>query len=286
MKVPLLLIALLVGFALPSSAQSCKSLYLEANKLVKSGKLTNAKTKYQQVVNCGDGFYVPDSKNKIKWIDRVMAKPNKSKPFSVSDNEITIPYQGGQDVITVDGDGSWTASVGSSGKDWCKVKREKGKVCVMSLANEKSTARSCVITISMGGKSQKVTVKNEGAPEILVPAVESVTFPSKGESNTVEIRSNTDWKVTDSPGWVVTDKEDGKITLTAKANDNSKERKADVRIESTSKAVVINIYQGAGLDSLAFSKNDLKFGPEGGDEYINVYTDADDWRFGDFPHWC
>lgn len=286
MRVALLLIAFLVGCALPSSAQSCKSLYLEANKLVQVGKLVKAKDKYQQVVSCGEGFYVPDSKNKIKWIERVMAKPNKSKPFSVSDNEITIPYQGGQDVVTVDGDGFWTASVGNSGKEWCKIKKEKGKVCVISSANEKSAGRSCVITISMGGKSKKVTVKNEGAPEILVPAVESVTFPSKGESNTVEIRSNTDWKVTDSPGWVVTDKEDGKITLTAKANDNSKERKADVKIESTSKAVVINIYQGAGLDSLAFSKNDLKFGPEGGDEYINVYTDADDWRFGDFPHWC
>jgi hypothetical protein len=47
-----------------------------------------------------------------------------------------------------------------------------------------------------------------------------------------------------------------------------------------------HIYQGAGLDHLAFSKNDLHFGPDGGDEYINVYTDAEKWGFGDFPSWC
>ena len=37
---------------------------------------------------------------------------------------------------------------------------------------------------------------------------------------------------------------------------------------------------------MAFSKNNLTFGPDGGDEYIKVYTNADVWKFGDFPSWC
>ena len=268
------------------NAQSCRDLFRDANQLVQDGKLEKAKTKYQQVVSCGDNFYLPDSREKIKWIDRVLQKPNKTKPFAISNNEIVIPYQGGQDVITVDGEGTWVASVGSTGKDWCKIKREKGKVYIISEANKSNLERTCEISISMGGRSKIVTVKNDGAPEMLVPSVENVTFPSKGETNTVEIRANTEWEITDAPGWVITSKEDGKITLTAQANDKNKERRADIKIESTSKSVIINIYQGAGLDHLAFSKNDLHFAPEGGDEYINVYTDADDWRFGDFPHWC
>lgn len=283
---PLILLGAFLAMYGQINAQSCRELYLDANQLVKDGKLEKAKTKYQQVVNCGDNFYLPDSRERIKWIDRILQKPNKAKPFAISNSNIVIPYQGGQDVITVDGDGSWTASVGSDGNGWCKIKREKGKVYILSDANESNTERTCEISISMGGKSKKVTVKNSGAPEVLVPSVENITFPSKGETNTVEIRANTEWEITDAPGWVITSKEDGKITLTAQANDNNKERKADIKIESTSKSVIINIYQGAGLDHLAFSKNDLHFGPEGGDEYINVYTDADDWRFGDFPHWC
>lgn len=269
-----------------ANAQSCRDLYKEAKSFEKQGKLEKAKTKYQQVVNCGDKLYYEDSKERIEWIDRILRRPDPVKPFSISENEVVIPYQGGQDVITVDGNGSWKADLIDGENGWCKIKKEKGKIYIVSDANESNTERSCVVSISMGGKTKKVTVKNEKAPEILIPSVENVTFPYKGETNTVEIHSNTDWEVKDVPVWVVSSKEEGKITLTALANENNIERKADIKIEGASKSVIINIYQGAGLDHLAFSKNDLHFGPDGGDEYINIYTDAEDWRFGDFPHWC
>ena len=277
-------LALLGG--LPMSAQSCKVLYQEGNTLVDQGKLEKAKSKFQQVIYCGNNLYVPDSEKRIAWIDRVLRKPSTAKPFSLSDNKVVIPYQGGQDVITVDGNGSWTAFVNDKSVGWCKIKKEKGKIYIVSEANENNTDRSCEVVVRMGGKTRTVVVKNEKAPEMLVPSVENLTFPYKGETNTVEIRSNTNWKVTDVPGWVVSTKEAGKIKLTALANDNNVERSAEIKVESSTKTVIINLYQGAGLDHLAFSKNDLHFGPDGGDEYVNILTDAQDWRFGDFPHWC
>lgn len=277
-------LALLGG--LPMSAQSCKVLYQEGNTLVDQGKLEKAKSKFQQVIHCGNNLYVPDSEKRIAWIDRVLRKPSTAKPSSLSDNKVVIPYQGGQDVITVDGNGSWTAFVNDKSVGWCKIKKEKGKIYIVSEANENNTDRSCEVVVRMGGKTRTVVVKNEKAPEMLVPSVENLTFPYKGETNTVEIRSNTNWKVTDVPGWVVSTKEAGKIKLTALANDNNVERSAEIKVESSTKTVIINLYQGAGLDHLAFSKNDLHFGPDGGDEYVNILTDAQDWRFGDFPHWC
>lgn len=277
-------LALLGG--LPMSAQSCKMLYQEGNTLVDQGKLEKAKSKFQQVIHCGNNLYVPDSEKRIAWIDRVLRKPSTAKPFSLSDNKVVIPYQGGQDVITVDGNGSWTAFVNDKSVGWCKIKKEKGKIYIVSEANENNTDRSCEVVVRMGGKTRTVVVKNEKAPEMLVPSVENLTFPYKGETNTVEIRSNTNWKVTDVPGWVVSTKENGKIKLTALANDNNVERSAEIKVESSTKTVIINLYQGAGLDHLAFSKNDLHFGPDGGDEYVQILTDAQDWRFGDFPHWC
>lgn len=277
-------LALLGG--LPMSAQSCKVLYQEGNTLVDQGKLEKAKSKFQQVIHCGNNLYVPDSEKRIAWIDRVLRKPSTAKPFSLSDNKVVIPYQGGQDVITVDGNGSWTAFVNDKSVGWCKIKKEKGKIYIVSEANENSTDRSCEVVVRMGGKTRTVVVKNEKAPEMLVPSVENLTFPYKGETNTVEIRSNTNWKVTAVPGWVVSTKENGKIKLTALTNDNNVERSAEIKVESSTKTVIINLYQGAGLDHLAFSKNDLHFGPDGGDEYVQILTDAQDWRFGDFPHWC
>ena len=277
-------LALLGG--LPMSAQSCKVLYQEGNTLVDQGKLEKAKSKFQQVIHCGNNLYVPDSEKRIAWIDRVLRKPSTAKPFSLSDNKVVIPYQGGQDVITVDGNGSWTAFVNDKSVGWCKIKKEKGKIYIVSEANENNTDRSCEVVVRMGGKTRTVVVKNEKAPEMLVSSVENLTFPYKGETNTVEIRSNTNWKVTDVPGWVVSTKENGKIKLTALANDHNVERSAEIKVESSTKTVIINLYQGAGLDHLAFSKNDLHFGPDGGDEYVQILTDAQDWRFGDFPHWC
>lgn len=277
-------LALLGG--LPMSAQSCKVLYQEGNTLVDQGKLEKAKSKFQQVIHCGNNLYVPDSEKRIAWIDRVLRKPSTAKPFSLSDNKVVIPYQGGQDVITVDGNGSWTAFVNDKSVGWCKIKKEKGKIYIVSEANENNTDRSCEVVVRMGGKTRTVVVKNEKAPEMLVPSVENLTFPYKGETNTVEIRSNTNWKVTDVPGWVVSTKENGKIKLTALANDHNVDRSAEIKVESSTKTVIINLYQGAGLDHLAFSKNDLHFGPDGGDEYVQILTDAQDWRFGDFPHWC
>lgn len=277
-------LALLGG--LPMSAQSCKVLYQEGNTLVDQGKLEKAKSKFQQVIHCGNNLYVPDSEKRIAWIDRVLRKPSTAKPFSLSDNKVVIPYQGGQDVITVDGNGYWTAFVSNKNVGWCKIKKEKGKIYIVSEANENNADRSCEVVVRMGGKTKTVVVKNEKAPEMLVPSVENLTFPYKGETNTVEIRSNTNWKVTDVPGWVVSTKENGKIKLTALANDNNVERSAEIKVESSTKTVIINLYQGAGLDHLAFSKNDLHFGPDGGDEYVQILTDAQDWRFGDFPHWC
>lgn len=281
-----LMTSLVLLGGLPMSAQSCKVLYQEGNTLVDQGKLEKAKSKFQQVIHCGNNLYVPDSEKRIAWIDRVLRKPSTAKPFSLSDNKVVIPYQGGQDVITVDGNGSWTAFVNDKSVGWCKIKKEKGKIYIVSEANENSTDRSCEVVVRMGGKTRTVVVKNEKAPEMLVPSVENLTFPYKGETNTVEVRSNTNWKVTDVPGWVVSTKENGKIKLTALANDNNVERSAEIKVESSTKTVIINLYQGAGLDHLAFSKNDLHFGPDGGDEYVQILTDAQDWRFGDFPHWC
>lgn len=268
------------------SAQSCKVLYQEGNTLVDQGKLEKAKAKFQQVINCGNNLYVPDSEKRIAWIDRILRKPNTVKPFSLSDNEVVIPYQGGQDVVTVDGNASWTATLSDNSVTWCRIKKEKGKIYIVSEANEDNAERTCEVIVRMGGKSKAVIVKNEKAPELLVPSVENLTFPYKGETNTVEIRSNAKWDIKDVPEWVVSVKEDGKIKLTALANDKNVERSAEIKVESTTKTVIINLHQGAGLDHLAFSKNDLHFGPDGGDEYVNILTDAQDWRFGDFPHWC
>jgi len=270
--------------AFQAAGQTCEELYREANALFKAEKYDKAKVRYRQALNCGDAFFEKDCLAKIELIDRITYRARKSVPFGLSDDSVTIPYQGGQEIVTINGSGSWTVSLDS---DWCTIRKTRDNIIITSQPNEALDARTCEIRVHMGTQYKILTVTNEGAPEVLRSSAENISFPSEGETNTIDIFANTDWEVAEAPAWVKVDRTDGGILLTAAANEQNRERHDSVKIETPSNSVIIiNIYQSAGRDRLAFSKNDLHFGPEGGDEYIRVFTDADGWNFGDFPHWC
>jgi len=267
-----------------AKGQSCVSLVRKGDSYYDAGNYNKAKELYQQVINCGDQRFMRGCQERIKNINGMKAKPQKSAPFGVSDKEIVIAYQGGDRVVTISGSGSWRVTVNCG---WCKVKKEKGYIIVSSQENEDLKERTAMINVYSGTQKRTIKVINEGAPEMLRSSAENVSFPSEGETTSVDISANTKWEVVDAPSWVKVDKGNGKITLTAQANDQSSIRQDSVKIQSPSHSVIIiNIYQGAGEEHLSFSKNDLHFGPDGGDEYVKVYTDAVDWKMGDFPHWC
>lgn len=277
-------LALLFTCCHSAYGQTCESLVREANKMYEAGKFSRAKTLYQQAINCGNKDFVPGCQEKIKIINGITAKPQKSVPFGVSDSEIIIAYQGGDKVVNIKGNGSWRVTVDS---DWCKVKKENGYIVISSPGNDALEDRTATVNVYSGSKMKTVKVINEGAPEMLRSSAENVSFPSGGETTTVDIDANTNWDVVQAPSWVKVNKGSGKIILTAQANDQNQIRQDSLKIQSPSKSIIIiNIYQGAGAEHLSFSKNDLHFGPDGGDEYVKVYTDAADWKLGDFPHWC
>ncbi len=264
--------------------QTCKEMFVKANSYYNAGKYDDAKTYYQRVINCGDQFFVKDSKTKLTLINELTYKAQKSIPFGLSKQDVVIPYQGGDAVVTVNGGDSWEISINS---DWCTIRKSGNQIIISSKENTDLDERSTQIQVTSGTQNRTIVVTNEGAPEMLRSSVENVMFPSEGETNIIDIFANTNWEVKGVPEWITANKEGGKVSLTAIANDENVARRANVRIESPSNAViVINIFQGAGEEKLSFNKNEIKFGPNGGDEYIKVYTDADDWKFGDFPHWC
>lgn len=273
-----------LAFSLPSNGQSCKEMFIKANEYYKDGKLDKAKSQYQQVISCGDQFFLNDCQKQIKLIDQLTYKPKKSAPFSLSNETVIIPYQGGDAVVSVNGGNSFKVTINS---EWCSVRKSGSQIIISSDENVEMRNRTTEIKVTNGTQYRTIVVTNEGAPEILRSSVANVMFPSEGETNTIDIFANTNWDISELPSWVTARKENGKIYLTANANNASLSREGDIKIQSPSNTIVIiNIAQGAGEEKLLFSKNELSFGPNGGDEYIKVYTDAEDWKFGDFPHWC
>lgn len=293
------LLALLIsclGFMAESLPQdnygtdACTQLVTRANALYSKGKYAEAKVLYEQALATGDKFFTKKCTEQLRVINTLLGGTKKSRGtvFTISQDTVKINYLGGDYPILVNGE-NWNASAPKE-EGWCKIEidRKSGIVKIYSSPNESSNSRSTFVTITNGnGQKKTVEVINEGAPEILRSSAQSLMFTPSGETNVVDIDANTDWDIADVPDWLKAVKGTGDIQFTAAANDGNKDRIAKVKVETPSRQeITINIIQGARLDSLAFSKNNLQFGPDGGDEYIHVLTDADDWRFGDFPHWC
>ena len=286
-----------VGFAagaLPKDnygTDACTQLVRQANSLFNKGKYADAKVLYEQALATGDKFFEKKCAQQLQVINTLVGgrqKGKRSTVFTISQDTVKINYLGGDYPIHVSGE-NWSATTPKE-EDWCKIEidRKSGIVKIYSSPNESTNSRHTLVTIKNGnGQKKTVEVINEGSPEILRSSAQNLMFTPTGETNVVDIDANTDWSVTDVPDWLKAIKGVGDIQFTAAANDGNKDRIAQVKVETPSRQeITINIIQGARLDSLAFSKNDLHFSPEGGDEYIRVLTDADDWRFGSFPHWC
>lgn len=301
MKLKLWLISLLIMAGAVSAecakrsnynTDACSYIVTRANARFDKGKYAEAKVLYEEALATGDGYFRDLCQERIKIANTMLAgAKKKSEPvpqFTLSQDTVRINHVGGDYPIFVNGK-NWNASIPQS-EDWCKIEvdRKRGLVKIYSEPNESTESKSTIITVKNGnGRKKTIEVISEGAPEVLRSSASNLVFTPAGETNVVDIDANTDWKLADVPGWLKAVKGNGDIRFTASPNDENRDRLAQVRVETPNqRKIVINILQGAALDSLAFSKNDLTFGPEGGDEYIKVYTDADDWRFGDFPHWC
>ena len=276
-----------VALAEPAAGQTCKELWRKAETLRKGENYDAAISTYQQVKECNDKSYVKDCNYAINWIkqNRPVKKSQQPVTFSLSTKDITLPYQGGEWIVRVYGGNAWTYSVDG---DWCIVKKKGNQLIVSSAQeNESTQPRKAKLKVQSGGKTNTVDITNEGAPEKLLSSVSTLNFPAQGENTDVDIYANIDWQVAEKASWVTAEKEsEGHVRFTVEPNHQGSERQSVVKITSPSNAIIyIQINQGAGDEKLSFSKNNLLFGPDGGDEYVKVYTDASKWRFDNIPSW-
>ena len=277
--------------AFPQSlcAQDCKSLYRKANELRSSEKYDDAIKEYQKVLNCGEKSYENDCNYLIQWIKD--NRPSKEKVhndvFGLSRNQVLIPSQGGQYSVRVQGPSKWTFTIDS---DWCTAKRD-GNILVISCVNENESLKDRTTEIEVFSGSQKKTllVTNQGAMEMLRSTANQLTFPASGDVDEVNVVANTEWNIHELPKWINARKGETSITFTVEPNKENKDREAEVKLSTNSNnlTTIIKIYQGSTAlnEKLSFSKNELVFGADGGDEIVKVNTDAPEWKFAQFPSW-
>lgn len=266
--------------AMQINAQNCADLYKKANSLRKSGDYAAAITYYQQAKNCD-----PNLKTDCdKQIADCKKKLNRRQVLEISEQEIFIPYQGGDKQIEVKSSEKWKID-GST--DWCNTNAYDSKNFIIQCreANNSTRTKTATLLVKSGSLYKSVKVIQEGRPEYIEVGAHSLSFPAKGNEDDITIESNANWDVTSVPSWCKVEKKEDGIHVIVLPNDRISERTDDIVIVSPSKSVTVKIYQGAGDEHLTLSQNNLVLNSEGDVHFMKVYSDADNWFLGDYPTW-
>lgn len=239
----LLLTLLMLAASAVCRAQSCRTLYQEANALVERGQLEKARERYQRARECGDALYVPDCTRRIAWIDRMLGRGDRQKPFAVSETMVTLPPTGGQDVVAIDGPQTWTARVNTAATTWCKLRPARGKLYIVCAANTTTTTRRATVTIRSGNQRRRVTVVAEAATAMLTASARSLAFPSGGGTARVEVTANQTWQTDTAAAWVTVSRDTAALALAIAPNISARERHATLHIVAGDKTATIDIRQ-------------------------------------------
>lgn len=267
----------MIACSMQLNAQSCAELYKRANSLKNSKNYAEAITYYQRARECDANLRTDCN----KWIAYCRKRLPK---LEISEQEIVIPYQGGDKNIEVTSTDKWNID---GMTDWCNTDAFNSKNFIIQCREANNSTRSKVATliVKSGSLYKSIKVIQEGRPEYIEVGAQSLSFPAKGTEDDITIESNANWDVTSIPSWCKIEKNDNGIHVIVNPNDRVMERTDDIVIVSPSKSVTIKIYQGAGEEHLTLSHNNLVFNSEGDVHYMKVYTDADNWYVGDFPDW-
>ena len=267
----------MIACSMQLNAQSCADLYKRANSLKNSKNYAEAITYYQRARDCDANLRTDCN----KWIEYCRKRLPK---LEISEQEIVIPYQGGDKNIEVTSTDKWKID---GMTEWCNTDAFNAKNFIIQCreANNSTRSKTATLMVKSGSLYKTVKVIQEGRPEYIEVGAQSLSFPAKGTEDDITIVSNANWDVTSIPSWCKIEKKDDGIHIIVSPNDRVMERTDDIVIVSPSKSVTIKIYQGAGEEHLTLSQNNLVFNSEGDVHYMKVYTDADNWFVGDYPTW-
>lgn len=279
-----------LAFATQAHAQkslSCNEMFKHANDLRAAGKYGKAISYYQRAMNCDANL----EKDCIKWIAWCEEHMNKGKDdekhkkhLNISEQKVTIPWYGSDKQIMVDANGKWNVE---SNDEWLKTASHGSKNFIIQCREANNSTRDKVSTLQVvsGSLYKSIEVIQSGRPEYIEAGATKLSFPAKGADDNVAIESNANWDVIEMPSWCKIEKKDDGIHIIVSPNDRVIERDGDIVVKSPSQSVTITIRQGAGEEHLALSQNDITIDENGGEHYIKVYTDAANWKMGDFPSW-
>lgn len=187
--------------------------------------------------------------------------PTPTPTLEVNKNSVSFSATGGNDSFTITSNTSWTVS---SNQTWCTVSPTSGSndgtVTIKADENKSTTSRSANITVKYGDKSETVTVSQAAADVQLAVSPTSLSFTENGSSEDITITCNSDWTVSSNQTWCTVSpasgSSNGKVTVTAIANDSNNNRSATITVKSGNVTREVSVTQAAKTDDVNIGRDD------------------------------
>lgn len=136
-------------------------------------------------------FYIYDNKP-VMYLNVSQSAPN----MTISTDTLSYERAGGVKNLTITSDASWSATTRQA---WIELEPSSGKagestLKISTTPNTSITSRKGYVNIAIGEKVTSIVVEQDG--EVVAVSPTYIAIDADGGKATVNVTSNTDWKVT------------------------------------------------------------------------------------------
>lgn len=232
-------------------------------------------------------FYVKSDVDDWEYETPVTVSQSRAVPYIIpSQSEFDLPGNANEKSFSVSSNCSWDVLSNSS---WLSVYEKDGHVSFSTTANETSSYRNAIITLTHNGDrntSSKVTVRQ--APSTITASAESWLFNNTAGTANLIINAETPWTASSSSSWMdisPTSGISGTSTLKIDVSPNvSTEYRIGYVIISigTDQRIQIPVKQrGLYID---IDKTAFVFKAIGETQELRISSNTS-WSFSDIPSW-
>lgn len=211
--------------------------------------------------------------------------------ISTLPNALVFSEEGGTESFSVFSDLSWTATTLA---DWLYLSPSShtgdGSVTVLCDPNFSASIRTGVVYLTtLNGKTASVTIQQAGATPVIDISEDTISFTGNGGSNTIELASNTTWRITKSATWLSVSppsgRDDATITITCQAKTGTFSRSSTIYFYATGAPTkVLVVKQSGSTITLSASPVALSVGATAGSGTISISSNTS-WNIADDADW-
>ena len=217
--------------------------------------------------------------------------------LTVSPTALTADYTGGDKVMTISADKTWTAS---SKPDWVTLSETTGTagqrtIIVTFAENAGDSARTGSITITDGTRTATVNLTQNYhiVQNYLTASPSSITYDYVGGNTYVNVNSSAEWTVTSKPEWITLTMNSGTsgtsiLGVSASTNMSTESgRTGNVVLSNGTNTLSIPVSQAQKVIQrrINVTPDSIYFDFTGNTKYITVASEDNNWSVVSKPDW-